>query len=747
MGFGKSESSVNRFNEFRSAADKARAEEEAKWRQSEFFAQLSEEKRRAWLEENREGFRPGKYFCFNDPKLRGSVASASAAKGAGGTVELAINPFGLVGLNTEVSVSQSIKGAKQRSVVVHGGPPSIVVDGAARSIPQPIVLNSFIGAYVESKTQVGLEVSVGWSAKASTGVQRSDKGNTEGFGDAETEGKGGSTDKEEEEVEPSIKAELAIAKFEAKAGGKVEGSYTYEKFISEDPGPLMFSHDEIPKLHDSLDVVLKEGSIKTMIKAEACKHINDNSAKAYGNKKLTLHSEALWGLYSDTVGTGEVLKVLRSITTKDATVRAINKSLVDRLTAFETNARPGKHLLILSSHQAEGKACAFGSAEATLRAGGMGVGLEAAVELGVKGAGKWAFARYQSCVSTEPYARPGLKAGDAAVADVMTTYDSTIRYSTFSLGLEVSLEAEGFGVDLVPEAVKGGIDSLNEQTTVRFNRLNRMCYRTAIASWVRPAPGIAPLHANLVIPQFKGIKDFLKDGVKVKVDALAGTGVAFGESFVIENLRKLYERILVDPGMTTSRNRNQRQERRAALLESDAFKEGAENDSQLKLIAEQLCVTPEDLLTFLEDFEVRNFVLNSQLPDACAVLLESTFRTTVKELEVECYKDSTGEFHASLSKATGDLLFGAKEAKPQSMRLRYRKRDVQSNDKALFKLGFDKFLGNELKITLERVDRAGHDAILDVRTVFYDPALRQVHNSNGTEAYAAAVPPAALFAQ
>jgi predicted DNA-binding WGR domain protein len=115
-------------------------------------------------------------------------------------------------------------------------------------------------------------------------------------------------------------------------------------------------------------------------------------------------------------------------------------------------------------------------------------------------------------------------------------------------------------------------------------------------------------------------------------------------------------------------------------------------------------------------------------------------------LQVDCYFDSEGEFQASLATNTSDRLFAAASTL-ESIRLRYRRRDAKVNDRKLFKLGFDKFLGNELKVNIERVDRAGHDAIIDVRTVFLDSELARLQGSDLPATYEKAVPPAAIFGQ
>jgi hypothetical protein len=757
MSFWKPSTKVYRFSSVRDAAETAREREENAFLERFDFGDATQvatlyagsglspdQKKQRWLAENAASFRAGRFFLLNDPQLRGSIVTAIAAKGAGASAQLGINPFGFVGLNTEVTVSQTIKGAKQRAVVVHGGPSSVVIDGEARSVPRPILLNSFIGAYFESTSQVGLEVSVGFSAKAVAGAKRTKDGESAGYTERKAESKGGSVEAEEKDAnEPSVACELAVASFEAKAGASIEGSYTYDKFISADPSPLAFAHGATAALDADVGAVLQDGSVKTLQKRRACDHVNAHSA-AYRGKTLNVHREAVFGAITNTIGGADVLKVLREVRTTDRAILAENKEHIDALTAFESSAHPGKHLLILSSHKADGKAGVFASAEAQARAGGLGAGAEAKVWAGLGGARKRSYARYQSAVTTEAYARPGLRAGEVEPAEVMTTYDTAIDYSSFKLGVELTLEADAFGFGLVPEGVTGALDTANEAMAWKPNCLNRMRYRTAIACWVRPKPGIAPLRDPSAVPKYSRYKDFLKEGAEVKVDALVGTGVAFGESFVVGNLRKLYARILEASASSTATSPAERLEE---LALSGTLKADAVDDAQLGAIAEQLRVTPAKLLAFLDDMQVRLGVLASRFEPSGSVLLEATFRTTASQLSLRCYTDADDVFQASLDAGTSDTLFGAVGSEPESMRLRYRRRDVVNNDSTLFKLGFDKIQGNSLKITLERVDRAGHDGVIDLATVFFDQGLAALQASDPAAAYAGAVPPAALFTQ
>jgi len=134
------------------------------------------------------------------------------------------------------------------------------------------------------------------------------------------------------------------------------------------------------------------------------------------------------------------------------------------------------------------------------------------------------------------------------------------------------------------------------------------------------------------------------------------------------------------------------------------------------------------------------------LPLDVGVLIEATHRVDqLPELKVKIgVEKETKREQIQLDKEFGrDIQKGSYVL--ESLRLRYRKRDVFEKDGALFTVGF-KVAGTGAKIQLDRVDRAGADGIVDVATVFVAEPLKALAGKGSqAPAYEKAVPPAALF--
>jgi hypothetical protein len=99
--------------------------------------------------------------------LKGRLVVAHTAHGGGGALDASFNPLGFAGFNLGVEAHASLKGAKQRTVVVLRGPTSVQVDGKKFEVARPIVVNSFIGHTGEAQLSVGVDLSVGWVLKVS----------------------------------------------------------------------------------------------------------------------------------------------------------------------------------------------------------------------------------------------------------------------------------------------------------------------------------------------------------------------------------------------------------------------------------------------------------------------------------------------------------------------------------------------------------------------------------------------------
>lgn len=648
-----------------------------------------------------------RYLLYVGIDLKGQLQTAYTASGWGGTVEASVNPFGLVGLNTEVAASGSLKSSKMRALVVSRGPNSIPVDGVSRGVPQPILVNSMIGRYWEAKAQLSIDVSVGWSVEAGVTPKQGDA-------QAKASASNGFVDTMKKDDEPPTTGFEAVGcAAEAKIGFEASAGYTYDHFYAEDLYPLSYSDAREAK--SALDVILQEGSSKTMFKKDAIDFINQNHVHFGG--PLQLHRKVLW--HTTTKGHKDIIKRLDAgLENAPRDVRRHAWVHLERLRTF-TEAGDGSVFLRLSSHKPEGRAGVYAAGSASASAGGLAnVGVDAKAFAGVSGSYKRAYARFQTRCLCEPSSAQ-VRAEPPPI--IYTTYDSVISYKSFFLGLEldfdVTADVVGKGVSLKDDTGLGdGLDAINEKVQWRPDHLNQMTYTTAIAYWRRPAPLGRDTRAGTV--------------VEATTDSLQGTGVCFGQTFTVTSLRRIYTEYW--NGVAGS------------------FAPEVRDSKMLLVIAAALHCTVPQVLEFLSDAEVYVHISFMYPDPSVGVILESGHRTTSRQcLGINRSIDKkTGRDLVQLQPKFGQQLIDS-GLELESIRLRHRKRDVDDSDSTLFTCGF-KALGTGFKIKLEKVERAGADGIADVCTVFLGAGLKATAAGGvrgQAEAYSQAVPPAALFCQ
>lgn len=653
------------------------------------------------------------YFLYVGIDYKGQLQMACVAKGFGGSADVSVDPFVLVGLNTAIGVGGSIKVAKQRTIIVSRGPEEVEIGGRVIFIPQPILVNSLIGRYWEGKAQLSIDVGVGFKALVGVGATK------EGTG-SYAEAKSSVTDEFGQKRSLLSGFEAVGVGASATAGFKAGMGYTYDYFYGEDLYPLSYASKGTAR--KKIAVILKEGSTKTMLKLDACEFINANVIY-FGNKKMNLHGKFLW--HTTTKGYEGIIGCLEQ--PADKAPKKVKETAYLHLKKLRSFSKKGDGtcFLRLSSHKPEGKAGLYAKGTLTAQACVASAGANAEAFAGVIGSYKKAYARYQSRVFTAPYiVRTSRRQEDVKVKTILTTYDSEIIYSTFHLGLDLSLDANfnvlGYSKSLAKNTGLGkGLEKVNKKVQYRPNRLNQIRYKTAIATWVKPEP-VAGLKSGKI--------------TKKKVNILPDTGVAYGQSFVVGNLKKLFDKYYAP---------------------SHGWNEEAVNDSYVKIIAKALRVKKvEDVLKFFKNKDVREHITEN-LPLDMGVLLEATYRIKgLSELDINMSKDKgTGNYLVQLSSDFGKKLFKKETSKIlESIRLRYRKRDLANRDSTLFGLGFKapiKEIQVGFNIRLERVERAGADCIVDVATVFIEKGLESIASRQASQvpAYEKAVPPAALFCQ
>jgi len=362
------------------------------------------------------------------------------------------------------------------------------------------------------------------------------------------------------------------------------------------------------------------------------------------------------------------------------------------------HAKVCRSFLLVSSHAVDGKADASIKATANIKFKGLGkADAEASASANLTGAYKHSVSRFQTFVRT------------ASGIPVFTSYDTKIRYTTFNFNgkLNVSANAQAeFAEEFASKKGKGW-DLVDKEKKYAPTHLNRMRYRSSVVVWIKP------------------------HGTTGNAQLLAGTGLIYGESFVVKSLRKIYKR-----------------------SKDKGFK--AETDKYIVMIADTLRITPAELWEFFKVAEVEGHIIDSAFPmkESASLLIEAGFRIKLDALPkpIKFNVQSVGIHHVpvldaetidNLDKLLDDR---AKYVELESIRLRYRKCDHEQQSKKLFNLGF-KVGSADLRIRLDKIEEAGSDAIVDLATVFVNEKLVEMHADKPADVYEKAVPPAILFCQ
>ncbi len=225
------------------------------------------------------------HFMFGGVDLKGRLQYAYITQGTRLTLNLSVNPLGIIGVNTKLTAEASGDKEAKRSVVLYRGPSSAVVVGSAFRVLRPVVLHSFVGQRLSFKGSLGVEVSVGWEASVGGEVKQEDPSEEEPSPPVEhhVEPEAGYLARK---AEYETKLETFAVGFEAKAGVEAKGTFEYSAFYAEDPNPCDYARttsdyeNQARKTHLRKDLthILREGSSKTMYKYLACDLINRNLA-------------------------------------------------------------------------------------------------------------------------------------------------------------------------------------------------------------------------------------------------------------------------------------------------------------------------------------------------------------------------------------------------------------------------------------------------------------------------------------
>lgn len=386
------------------------------------------------------------------------------------------------------------------------------------------------------------------------------------------------------------------------------------------------------------------------------------------------------------------------------------KELIQRIPRHEAPCS----LRIISDSEG-GEARAFATAGAEVKLPGASAELAAEISAGISGGSKTATARFQtSCLAVKK------GAPNDPPTRIYTTYDTSIRYSHLIFDRKLQVAAKGAvlgkGGEWTPE------DLNRQKETPLCNSLNRMRYRCAVAVWTPP--------------------EWSTWGAPTEVEPFSGSGVVFGESVSVENLRGVYTR----------------------LDEDYTF---PPDIKYLVVIAKTLHVDVSVLVDFLNKAEVRSVIEGHSMGTvegskekisvrrSSSLFIEAAFKVPsalTESVRLQCgERNVAGRRMITLQDDMAAPFFRAVENAdhllrnfPDSLRLRYRRTDFDEKSRTLFPLGFN-IAGTSFGLKLENVEKAGSDAIVEL--VSWYPTSAAGSNPSQRDAYEAAVPPAVLFAQ
>lgn len=366
-----------------------------------------------------------------------------------------------------------------------------------------------------------------------------------------------------------------------------------------------------------------------------------------------------------------------------------------RFQAFDAEVEHPAFLSITAHKRAAGGEMFVKAGASASVIGGNAARAEARLGAGRSGMRKRSVVRFQTV---------GLATSTSSVTpvQVLTTYDSFIKYSQVAKGvqaeLNVSAAALGKQVNL-SDSKKGAkaLEAIDEFNT--WSVANRITYKTAIAVWQRPDR---------------------KGQERGDATLLHGSGVAIGSSFVVGSLRALFGnctpaefrgRVASEHKLGGQTKRLKFMTQMCEALELDAL---VKDPNQPMQNASALAI----LSQFLGDEAVMDALRKESLSAEGSVLIEATYR--VKAGSVVNWESRRADKGArrltTLAEDAGKQILAMPRALG-AMRLRSRRKDHQNRDEDLFSIGFSA-AGTGIGIRLTRIERAGHDAVIDLVTRF-----------------------------
>jgi len=623
------------------------------------------------------------------------------------------------------------------------------------------------GIMWEGKAAASFDVGIGFEAEACIKTSGASAEASSSFDD-------------EEDDEGSFDAEILGAKFEAFAGLKSSASYTYTNVALEDMYPSFFGGDVTGAgkgdLKKEAEEIMTVGSRKDILREGAVAFMNTHK-EIFGAQKTS--SWLFFDRSSNDIikSLGAVWKQSKMKSARDVAIRAVADNWVAKLQPYNGGVpQRGLCVLALSSHSPEGKAGLEASFEASAGLGALaGVEVSGAIKgPSIAGCGKWSSYRFQNFWPID--------GGDALY---MYTQETKINYWQIDVSL-VGIEGKAEASAIDPRGLKETYTDLKsavkerdfrgfegpkrvgfstedirggEEGSVGFKRAparladagkklaggdykvgkvwNSMSYQSACIYWVRPNAETACVSEKITT-----------------VAAQPGTGISLGRSTKLSTLQKLLQCFWDE--------------------ETNGFMEGSNGGgvALAQTIGAALHIHPRRLLEAVWAQEIKGLVSDLASNEAnvdseggedlddLPLLIEASFAfplpdmnfsVTTKGLwgklsgkalpEAEWFGTLDPKFRDKAFAAFKKMKLDALDKHLEAVRIRVRMADV-TNDDSSFKLGFNA-LGQELGISLSKVERAGAAGVVDLATYWFPQGLR----SGGAAVYEQAVPKVVLFDQ
>lgn len=739
-----------------------------------------------------------RFFKVSGISYKGQIQHAYDEHGGGAEFSFCVDPTQLaIGIfKTELSASVSGASSKKVFLILHRLGPCSELNGA-NGLERPVGLNCLVGRRWQARGQ--LSVFAGIGANFSLGVGQV-------VPPPSTNLPATLADPVTEKLE-GMEAELLSLGFslDARAGVSASGAASYDFFYADDRFPLYFKPDNTQQIDAVLQSIISEGSYKSAIKRHACNFINRHTTffKPINFMQTVAFVHQRRTPIDDIISNLEAGVKVPGITDS---VHTEARSIINALKKWREPYTPPtiSTFLLVSTINGHGafELTASASASAQLSELFTGEAGAAISALNLQGKGLVTSTRYQTAFrkpdnshlvitqftqqsysqfSFKPFS--GSLSGSAAMPghkmerELKTesdTPDETINQLAYQTA---TLYWEYKGPDQRAPVTACTGTGISIGRSFSCDTLEKM-YR--YAGFLNPADihhgsTALKLHVRNALAAYKGETD--EQSVRKTIGQTLGVASqnsipaskVLHQLVDIEGHDDLLERVvdwlLGKPGASepdlSAANISDKlsgqltsgsKPARLFTLLSDAHRaarlEMARMIASFSAVATALQVTPGEVAQFFRDVQVMNSLRSGDENHVrvTGFILEASFTVPgFNTVSVKRY-DQGANYRVEINEQSAiDLFEAAKTRKTlQSIALRYRIQDHQSNASNPFPLGFT-IMGQGISVALKQIDESGSSGMVDLAKVWFDASLARTHAQTPAAAYEPAVPAVALF--